>query len=685
MTTERINPFFTPINTPFGTIPFDRIQTSDFEPAFDEGINRLEKEVAQIAGNEEEATFANTLVALERCGELLSRVSSVFFNLLNAEADDELMEISQRVSPKLSESSNNIYLNEKLFGRVKSVYDGKEQLALNTEDARLLEETYEAFCKQGANLNEADKARYRELSTTLSLLTLSFEQNALKDKNRFELLLTTEEELAGLPDSIREAAALRAREKGKSGWLFNLSAPSYIPFMRYSDHRELRKQLYMAFMSIGNKNDEYDNKEIVRRIVNSRLETARLMGFDTYADYKLKHTMAKTPQRVYELLNDLLKAYKPVAEKEYQAIQEFAGTLANEPVQVMPWDWNYYSEKLKDIRFGVSDELMRPYFELERVKEGIFGLAAELYGITFKKNNDIAVYHPEVEAFEVFDADGSMLAVLYTDFFPRDGKQSGAWMSDLSPEYIDAAGKEHRPHIIIVMNFSRPVGATPSLLTFDEVNTFLHEFGHALHGMFAKGTYASLTGTNVYRDFVELPSQIMENFLTEKDFLDRFARHYQTHEKIPAELVQRLVDAANFNTGWACCRQLSFGFLEMAWHTLGTSYEADINRFEKAAWQQTVIIPEVDDALMSTSFGHIFSGGYAAGYYGYKWAEVLDADAFAKFRADGIFNRDTAAAFRRDILEKGGTEDPDVLYQRFRGNKPSIDALLTRNGIKKQD
>lgn len=676
------NPLLTPYNTPFGTPPFDKIRIEHYEPAFDEAIRQLDEEVQKIAGNQETATFDNTVVALERSGKLLERVSSVFFNVLSAEADDEMMDISQRISPKLSESSNNIYLNELLFTRIKNIYEQKDRLQLSIEDARLLEETFEAFSIRGANLNPEDKEKYRKLSTELSLLQLTFDQNALKDKNRYELLITDEKELEGLPDSIREAAALRAKEKEKSGWMFNLSAPSYIPFMRYSAVRSLREAMYREFMSIGNKGDEYDNKEIIRKIVNIRLEIARLMGCKDYAEYKLKHTMAKTPGRVYKLLNDLLAAYKPVAINEYNAVQGFAMGTEQENITVMPWDWSYYSEKLKDIRFKVNDEMTRPYFELSHVKKGVFDLATRLYGIIFKENKTIPVYHPEVDAYEVYDSDGKFLSILYTDFHPRDGKQSGAWMNSVKEQYKEENGDDSRPQIIIVMNFTRPTDTKPSLLTFDEVNTLLHEFGHALHGMLAAGTYASLSGTNVYRDFVELPSQLMENWLTEKEFLDLIAVHYQTGEKIPGELVQSLIDASNFNAGYACCRQLSFGFLDMAWHTQTTLFEGDVIAFEKEAWKHTVILPDIPGTLMSSSFGHIFSGGYSAGYYGYKWAEVLDADAFSVFKAAGIFNKDVAQSFRDNILSKGGTEDPDVLYKRFRGQEPTIDALLRRNGIK---
>ena len=674
MKQNRENPFFETYRTPFGTPPFDQIETEQYEPAFDEGIWQLDEEVRAIADNTELPTFENTIIALERSGKLLDKVISAFFNVLNAEADDEMMDISQRVSPKLSESSNNIYLNEQLFARVKSVYDRKDELHLPMEDARLLEKTFEAFCARGAALGPEEKEKYRKLSSELSLLSLTFDQNALKDKNRYELLLTKEDELEGLPESIREAAALRAKEKGKTGWLFNLSAPSYVPFMRYSALRGLREKMYREYMSIGNKGDEYDNKEIIRKIVNIRLEIARLMGYANYADYKLKHTMAKTPARVYKLL-------KPVARNEYEAVQGFASETEKENITVMPWDWSYYSEKLKDIRFNVNDEMTRPYFELNHVKKGVFGLATQLYGITFKENKEIPVYHPEVEAYEVYDADGKFLSILYTDFHPRDGKQSGAWMNSIKEQYRDQDGKDSRPQIIIVMNFTRPTETKPSLLTFDEVNTLLHEFGHALHGMFAEGSYASLSGTNVYRDFVELPSQLMENWLTEKEFLDQIAIHYKTGEKIPQELVQKLIDASNFNAGYACCRQLSFGFLDMAWHTRTEPFGEDVISFEKEAWKQTVIVPEVPGTLMSSSFGHIFSGGYSAGYYGYKWAEVLDADAFSVFKETGIFNRETARSFRKNILSKGGTEDPDILYKRFRGKDAEIGALLKRNGI----
>lgn len=677
------NPFFGKYKTPFETPPFDKIKTEHYEPAFKRGIAELKADIEKIANNSEPATFENTIVALDRSGELLNRVSGAFFNVLSANANDEMMEISQRISPDLTESSNNIYLNEKLFARVKAVYDQRQSLNLSVEDARLLDETYRAFQESGATLSVEDKEKYRTLTTELSLLSLQFDQNALKDQNRFEMLLTDEKDIAGLPESIREAAAHLAKEKGKEGWLFTLDAPSYVPFMRYADSRALREKMYRAYMSTGNKGDEYDNKEIIRKLVNDRLALAQLMGYPNYAAFELSHKMAKNADNVYKLLNQLLDAYKPVAINEYNAVQGFAMGMEQQNMQVMPWDWSYYSEKLKDLRFKVNDEMTRPYFQLENVKKGVFGLATQLYGLTFKENKKIPVYDKEVQAYEVYDAEGNFKAVLYTDFFPREGKQSGAWMNGIRSQYRDAKGKDVRPQIIIVMNFTRPTDTKPSLLTFDEVETLLHEFGHALHGICADGTYASLSGTSVYQDFVELPSQIMENWLTEKEYLDQIAVHYETGEKIPQELVQKLIDASNFNTGYACCRQVSFGLLDMAWHTITEPFEGDVVAFEKKAWAPAAVVPEVPEACMSTNFGHLFAGGYAAGYYGYKWAEVLDADAFSLFKEKGIFNKEVAKSFYDNILSKGGTEDPAVLYKRFRGQEPTIDALLIRNGIKK--
>ncbi|MDR1344824.1 MAG: M3 family metallopeptidase [Tannerellaceae bacterium] len=685
MTTPGNNPLLSTYQTPFKTHPFDKVKTEHYEPAYDEAIRQLHDEIKEIADNDAPPTFRNTIVALEQhSGILLHKINDVFFNVLNACATDEMIDLSQCISPKLSESSNDIYLNEKLFARVKAVYDERDKLNLSAEDERLLTQTYDSFKVQGAELNRDDKETFRRLTTDLNLLTLKFEHNTLKDKNRFELLLTDEEELTGLPGRVREAALIMAESKGKTGWLFDLSTPSYTAFMRYSGLRRLREYMYREYMNIGNKGDGFDNKHIIRQIVNIRLEIARLTGYNNYAEYALHHTMAKKPENVYTLLNQLLDAYKPVALNEYHSVETFARSLETSSFKLMPWDWSYYSEKLKDMRFQVNDEMTRPYFELENVKDKVFLLATRLYGITFRKNKEIPTYHPDVDTYEVYDGNGDFLSILYTDFHPREGKQSGAWMNSVKPQFKGIEGDDGRPHVIIVMNFTPPTRTQPSLLTYDEVNTLLHEFGHALHGILSDGTYAVLTGTSVYQDFVELPSQIMENWLREREFLDLIAVHHQTGEKIPHEYIQRLVDASNFNAGYSCCRQLSFGFLDMAWHTINSPFEGDPADFEQKAWKQAIILPQVRGTLMSSSFGHIFSGEYAAGYYGYKWAEVLEADAFSVFKSAGIFNAEVARSFRQNILSRGGTEDPGILYERFRGQKPTIDALLAKNGIKKQ-
>jgi peptidyl-dipeptidase Dcp len=684
MTQIENNPLLKEYQTPFRTPPLDQLKTEHYEPAYDEAIRQLHNEIDEITKNEELPSFHNTIVALEQySGILLHKINDVFFNVLNVEATDEMMELSQRISPKLSECSNDIYLNEKLFARVKAVYNEKDRLNLSDEDVRLLTETYDSFKVQGAELNPVDKEKYRRLTTDLNLLTLKFEQNVLQDKSRFELFLTHEEELSGLPERVCEAAAILSESKGKSGWLFDLSTPSYTSFMRYSDLRDLRKYMYCQYMNIGNKGDEFDNKDIIRQIVNIRLDIARLIGYNNYAEYALHHTMAKTPENVYTLLKQLLEAYKPVAIDEYHVLENFARELEKQDFTLMPWDWNYYSEKLKDRRFHVNDEITRPYFELENVKKAVFGLATRLYGIIFKQNKEIPTYHPDVDTYEIYDANGDFLAILYTDFHPRRRKQSGAWMNSVKPQFKGIKGYNGRPQVIIVMNFTPPTRNHPSLLSYDEVQTFLHEFGHALHGILSDGTYAILTGTSVYHDFVELPSQIMENWLREKEFLDQIAVHYETGEKIPQELIQCLIDASNFNIGYSCCRQLSFGLLDMAWHTINAPFDGDLVQFERQAWANALILPEVEGTLMSANFGHIFSREYAAGYYGYKWAEVLEADAFSVFKAAGIFNKEVARTFREHILSKGGSEDPETLYKRFRGQAPTIDALLIKNGIKK--
>jgi len=672
------NPFFETYNTPHQTVPFDKIKIEHYEPAFEKGIEEHDAEIQKIIHNKQAPTFSNTIEALERSGKLLTKVYDVFFNLLSSECSDEMMKISQRIQPKLTEHDNDIKLNAELFARVKAVYDQKESLDLNTEQNRLLSETYDSFTENGTNLNDANKAKYKELSSHLEMLTLLFGQNVLKATNAYEKVLT-EDQLEGLPQSARDAAAMKAKEKGKEGYVVDLTAPSFVPFMKYSSNRDLRKELYIAYSTKCTKG-EFNNIGLINEIINTRLAIANLLGNKSYADKVLKKRMAANSDNVYKLLDELLEAYKPVAIKECREIQDFAAKMEKKPIDIMPYDWSYYSEKLKDAKYNVSDEEVRPYFELENVKKGIFGLATDLYGITFRKNKDVPVYHPEVEVFDVFDKDGSFLAVLYTDFHPRAGKSPGAWMSEFKSQYKEI-GKNSRPHVVIVMNFTRPTETTPALLTYDEVHTFLHEFGHALHGIFANTEYASLSGTNVYRDFVELPSHFMENYLNQKEYLDQFAAHYKTGEKIPAGLVHKIIEASNFNTGYACLRQLSFGYLDMAYHTITQNYDGNIPAFEYNAMEKSTVLPVVNDSVTSPAFSHIFSGGYAAGYYSYKWAEVLDADAFAYFLEKGIFNRETAQSFRDNILSKGGTEDPMTLYVRFRGQEPSVKALMKRNGI----
>ena len=681
---QTLNPFFEPFNTPHGTMPFDRVAIEHYEPAIREGIARQNKEIDAIINNPEPATFQNTILALEESGKLLQQVENVFGNLLSAETNDAMQELAKELMPLLNEHANNISLNERLFARVKAVYKQRQNESLSAEQMKLLEDTYDGFIRSGVNLQGADKEKYRELSQKLSLLALQFSENNLKETNDYLLVLKDKAQLEGLPQTAIDAAAETAREKQVEGWAFTLQAPSFVPFMNYSTHRELRKELYMAYNTKCTHDNACNNLDIVKELVNTRLAIAQLLGYKDYASYKLERRMAQNSKNVYQLLNQLLEAYKPTALQEYAEVQALAKEEQGNDFVLMPWDWSYYSRKLQERKFNLNDEMLRPYFELENVKKGVFGLATRLYGITFKKNADIPVYHKDVEAYEVFDKDGSFLAVLYTDFYPREGKRSGAWMTSYKEQWIDeATGENSRPHVSLVMNFTKPTQDKPALLTFNEVETFLHEFGHSLHGMFANTTYASLSGTNVYWDFVELPSQIMENFATEKEFLHTFARHYQTGELIPDELVQRIKDSANFNAAYACLRQVSFGLLDMAWYTRTTPFEGDVKTYEKQAWAPTQILPDVPEACMSVQFSHIFAGGYSAGYYSYKWAEVLDADAFSLFQEKGIFNTDVATSFRENILSKGGTEHPMKLYKRFRGQEPTIDALLIRNGIKK--
>jgi peptidyl-dipeptidase Dcp len=675
------NIFFKEYETPYHTIPFDKIKTSDYKPAFLEGFKQHLEEIDKIVKNTEPATFENTIAAFEYSGEILNRVQYVFFNLLSAESTDEMQDIANEISPLLSDHFNNIYLNKVLFNRIKSVYDKRKEINLTIEQTTLIENIYDSFENKGATLSIDKQNRFRELSKQISLLQLKYGQNLLKATNEYQLLIADKNRLAGLPERELEAAQMRAQEKQEQGYLFDLTAPSYIPFMKYEEDRDLRKQLYIAYNSKTYKG-KFDNSEIVKQIVSIRLEMANILGYKNYATMVLRRRMAETPENVYRLLDELLTAYKPVAEQEMEDVKKYA--YGQQHIKdLMPWDWAFFSNQLKKDKFNINDEMTRPYFDLKNVKKGVFGLATRLYGITFKKNEQIPVYNKEVEVYEVNDADNSMLAILYVDFHPRKGKQGGAWMTEFLCQHRTQTGENIRPQISLVMNLTRPTSTQPSLLSIDELQTFMHEFGHAIHGMVANTTYESLAGTNVYRDFVELPSQLMENWATEKAFLDDFAKHYQNEDKIPEELINKIKAESNFNIGYATLRQLCFGYLDMAWHTIDKPYDGDIKQFEKEACKSTLLLPGTDNTLISTQFSHIFDGGYAAGYYSYKWAEVLDADAFALFKQNGIFDKSTAKSFRTNVLEKGGTEHPMILYKRFRGKNPQIEYLLRRNGISK--
>ena len=670
MTLSAANPFMSKYKTPRETAPFDKIKIEHYLPAFEQGIKEEAAAIDAIVNNTATPTFANTIEVMSKSGSLLDKVAHVYYGLMGAESNDEIMALAQTIQPMLSEHGNNIKLNPLLFEKIKYVYDNQEQFNLNPEQKMLLKKTYDGFAKSGANLNDEQKEVYRELSKKLGMLTLQFGQNALKATNAYEMLLTNEDDLAGLPQYVRDAAALEAKNKGKEGYLFSLKATGYIPFMKYSSRRDLREQLYRAYNSRCIEG-EFSNADIMRDIATTRLEIAKLLGYEDYASSALENRMAENETGVRNLLNQLLEAYRPTAIQEVRELQGFAIATEDKNVEIMPWDWSYYRNKLKDAKFEISDEILNPCFPLDKVKEGVFGLATKLYGITFKKNSKIPVYHPEVDAYEVFDKDGKYLSVLYTDFHPRDGKRAGAWMSEYKGQWKEGK-KDSRPHVTIVMNFTRPTEDKPALLTYDEAETFLHEFGHALHGMLSNCTYESLSGTSVYRDFVELPSQVLENYLGEKEFLDTFAAHYETGEKIPAELVEKINAASTFNAGYACLRQLSFGLTDMAYHTIKAPIEGSLIEFEKEALGKSAILPSVDNCLMGATFSHIFSGGYAAGYYSYKWAEVLDADAYAVFKANGIFNEDTASKFRKSILEKGGSAHPMELYIEFKGSEPTI-------------
>lgn len=677
------NPLLREFATPHQTPPFDQIKITDYEPAFEETIALARKDIENIANAKTAPDFENTIAALDRAGKQLNTVSSIFFNLNSACTNDEMQQIAQQISPKLTAYSNSVYMNPRLFERVRQVYESKTQLQLTPEQQTLLEDTWKSFIKGGANLEGEAKQRFTEITMELSRLGLKFDENTLAETNNFTLHVTNEEELSGLPESTLEMAAMTAKEKGMDGWVFTLHAPSYIPFMKYADNRELREKMYRAYSSRANHGNATDNNEVIRKMVALRLEKARLLGYNTYAEYVLTDRMAQTPAAVNTFLSELLAASHPFALQEKQEVEEFARRNGFTG-ELQRWDWAYYSNKLKQEKYALDDEMLKPYFKLENVQQGVFGLANKLYGLTFQEVYNIPKYHEEVKTFEVYDQAGEFLAVLYTDFFPRESKGGGAWMTEFRGQHKTAEGQDIRPLVSIVMNFTKPTDSKPSLLTFDEVTTFLHEFGHSLHGMLSQCTYNSTGGTNVYRDFVELPSQLMENWALEKEWLDTWAVHYQTGEKIPQEYIERIRRAANFQSGYQSDRQLSFGMVDMAWHSITEPFTGSIQQFENGAMSSTEAFPVVDSSSFSTAFGHIFGGGYAAGYYSYKWAEVLDADAFSVFKQKGIFDRETADSFRKNILEKGGSEHPMTLYKRFRGQEPTPDALLERSGLKKK-
>jgi peptidyl-dipeptidase Dcp len=674
------NPLLGNWDTPFATPPFECIKIVHFKPAVEAEIKSASEEVKAITDNPEPPVFRNTIAALDRVGERLGDVTAILFNLNSAETCKELQSVAQEISPLLTRFSNDITMNEKLFEKVRLVYASRESAGLSTEEMMLLEKSYRNFILGGAGLDAKKKSRFREISEELSQLAIRFEENVLDDTNSFELHITDKNDLSGLPDGIKEMAAMEAGKRKKEGWIFTLHFPSYFPFMKYSDKRELREKMFRAYSSRSFHGDEHDNRTLAARIAVLRLQLAEILNFRNYAELALIDRMADSVSKVETFLEELHKASGPAARRDFDALEKYAAENGYSGA-IERWDWAYYSEKLQKARFDIDDEVLRPYFVLENAQKAIFDLAAALYGIRFIPNDKIPVYHKEVKTWEALDCDGSFLAVLYLDFFPRPGKNGGAWMTSFR-EQRSVNGKDIRPLVSIVANFTRPTESKPSLLTFNEVTTFLHEFGHALHGMLSRCAYQSLSGTSVARDFVELPSQIMQNYGYEKEWLSTWAVHYKTGEKIPDEMIRKIRDSSTFNEGYACNRQLGFAFLDMAWHTINTSSIEDIEVLESSAMAKTELFPPISGSNLSVSFTHIFGGGYAAGYYGYKWAEVLDADAFKHFRETGIFNRETAASFRKNILEKGGTDKPINLYKSFRGKEPTIDAFLERSGLK---
>ena len=673
------NPLLAPSSNPYGAPAFDKIKDSDYKPAFETAIASAKKEIEAIVNNPETPTFENTIEALEYCGKDLGNVENIFFNLNEACTNPTMQEVAEEVSPMLTEYGMSVILNAELFSRIKAVWEQKDNLNLNQEQAKLLKETYESFARNGANLPDDKKAEFAKVSEELSLATLKFGKNVLAATNAFTLNITDEADLAGLPDYVKEMAASEAKGRGEQGWTFTLNAPSYGPFLKFSERRDLREKMWKAYNK-KNINDEFDNTKGILEIVKLRTKSAQLLGYRTYAESALVDKMAKTPETVNSFLDNLMSQTLGAARGEVDQIRKYAAANGFKD-ELMPWDFSFWSEKYKDATYSLNEELLKPYFQLENVRTAIFDLANRLYGLQFKANTDIPVYHPDVQAFEVTDENGRFMALLYLDFFPRESKRGGAWMTEFRGQSI-RDGVEERPFVSLVTNFTKPTENTPSLLTFDEVTTILHEFGHALHGMLAEGSYGSLTGTSVARDFVELPSQIMENWAYEPKYLKTFAKHYRTGEVIPQEYIDRIVAAKNFLAGYSQVRQLQFGLIDMAWHCSETLPSEDVVGYEQEIMRRTAVVPVVEGAAMGPQFNHIFSGGYSAGYYSYKWAEVLEADAFELFKEKGIFSREVAGSFRKNILSRGSIEDADVLYRNFRGRDPESDALLKKYGLK---
>lgn len=689
---NKMNPLLTDSTLPYGAPQFDKIKTEHYLPAFEQAITEAKAEIDAIVNNQDAPTFENTIAALDEAGGRLNDAAGIFYNLMEADTNDQMQDIAEKVSPMMTEYSMYVSLNEPLFARVKAVHESAE--GLEPDQARLLEKTWKSFVRSGANLGAEDKETYSKLSEQLSLLTLQYGKNVLAATNAFTLNLTDEADLEGLPDFVREAAVETAKSKEMEGWAFDLSAPSYGAFMKYSTRRDLRQKMWMAYNTRATEG-ENSNIELCRQIAESRLKIANILGYETYADYALEERMAKNPQTVNEFIQKLLEPSLPAAKAEVKELYEYARANGFEDSEIQPWDFGFWSEKLKDARYSINDEQLKPYFRLESCIDAAFGLAGKLYGLTFEERKDIPVYHPDVKVYDVKDADGVHKALFYADFFPRTSKRGGAWMTEFRGQSI-VNGVEKRPFISLVTNFTKPTAGKPALLTHDELTTLLHEFGHSLHGILAEGRYSSLTGTNVSRDFVELPSQIMENWAFEPEFLDTFARHFETGEALPDTLINKIVEAKNYNAAYAQVRQLQFGILDMAWHTLkGGSESGHFDRlsdlktmqelgtiaFEKVALKSSNVIPSIPEACISTSFSHIFSGGYSAGYYSYKWSEVLEADAFSLFKEKGIFSTEVSHSFRDNILSKGCSEDEDVLYRRFRGHDPEPEALLEKLGI----